>query len=161
MNEGLTHLSDAGHAHMVDVSAKEASKRIAVSEGKIRMNDAAYAALAKGENKKGDVFAAARIAGIMAVKKTQDLIPLCHQIPIEQVAIELTTPEENVYVVRCTVTTTAKTGVEMESLTGVSIALLTMYDMLKAVDKGMEISDIHVVRKSGGKRGTYERSVRT
>lgn len=157
MSHNLTHLNEQGDAIMVDVSAKKESVRTARAEGNIRLNEAAFAALVSGSVNKGDALAAARIAGIMAVKKTADLIPLCHRIPIEKAAIDFDLSVAGVVRACCDVTATAKTGVEMEALCGVSAALLTIYDMAKALDRGMEIDGIRLVRKTGGRHGDYAR----
>lgn len=152
----FSHLDGDGNAVMVDVGGKEATSRKAVAHGFISMSSECYSALTGGGVKKGDVFAAARIAGIMAVKRTPELIPLCHTILVEKATLdfELLDTERKVRAV-CTVKTTGVTGVEMEALTGVSTALLTIYDMCKAIDKGMEISGIRLLEKSGGKSGEY------
>jgi len=154
----LTHLNDAGEAHMVDVGAKPATAREAVAEGLIRMQPETLALIVAGGHKKGDVLAVARVAGIMAAKKTAELIPLCHPIALTKVEVELV-PDANAGAVRCraTAATTGPTGVEMEALTAVQIALLTIYDMCKAVDRGMTISDVQLVSKTGGKSGTWRR----
>ena len=154
----LTHLNESGEAHMVDVGGKEVTVREAVAEGLIRMQPETLRLIIEGGHKKGDVFAVARVAGIMAAKKTAELIPLCHAIPLTSVDIELT-PDEAQSTVRCraTVRTQAQTGVEMEALTAVEIALLTIYDMCKAVDRGMTLTDIGLVAKSGGKSGEWRR----
>ena len=143
---------------MVDVGGKPVSERRAVAEGVIRMQAETLGLILSGGHKKGDVLAVARIAGIMAAKKTAELIPLCHPIPIASVDIELT-PDEGANLVRAraTVTTTAQTGVEMEALVAVEIALLTIYDMCKAVDRGMTITDIGLVAKHGGQSGDWRR----
>jgi len=156
--DGLTHLDDTGHAAMVDVSDKAVTRREAVAGGRISMSAEAFAALTQGTAPKGDVIAAARIAGIMAAKRTSDLVPLCHPLPISKVAIEFAPDAEHCAVdVEATVRTTGQTGVEMEALTAASIACLTLYDMLKAIDKGMVISDIRLLSKTGGKSGDYAR----
>ena len=154
----LTHLNDAGEAHMVDVGAKPATAREAVAEGLIRMQPETLALIVAGGHKKGDVLAVARVAGIMAAKKTAELIPLCHPIALTKVEVELV-PDANAGAVRCraTAATTGPTGVEMEALTAVQIALLTIYDMCKAVDRGMTITDVQLVSKTGGKSGTWRR----
>jgi cyclic pyranopterin phosphate synthase len=155
----LTHLNAKGEAHMVDVGEKAVTAREAVAEGSIRMQPATLALIAEGGIKKGDVLAAARIAGIMAAKKTAELIPLCHPIALTAVDIELT-PDQHINAVRCraSVRTSGQTGVEMEALTAVQIALLTIYDMCKAVDRGMVIEDVCLTRKSGGRSGDYVRA---
>ena len=158
MSKKLSHLNAAGEARMVDVGGKPVSERRAVAEGVIRMQAETLGLILSGGHKKGDVLAVARIAGIMAAKKTAELIPLCHPIPIASVDIELT-PDEGANLVRAraTVTTTAQTGVEMEALVAVEIALLTIYDMCKAVDRGMTITDIGLVAKHGGQSGDWRR----
>ena len=148
----LTHFDTQGQAHMVDVGAKPATHRIAVATGRIEMQPATLAIIESGTAKKGDVLGIARIAGIMAAKKTSDLIPLCHPLALTRVAVELeSVPADNA--IRCTATveTVGQTGVEMEALTAVQVALLTVYDMCKAVDKGMEIRGVRLLAKHGGK----------
>ena len=154
----LTHLNDAGEAHMVDVGTKPATAREAVAEGLIRMQPETLALIVAGGHKKGDVLAVARVAGIMAAKKTAELIPLCHPIALTKVEVELV-PDANAGAVRCRAkaATTGPTGVEMEALTAVQIALLTIYDMCKAVDRGMTITDVQLVSKTGGKSGAWRR----
>lgn len=153
----LTHFDQKGDAHMVDVSDKDVTARIAVAEGHIKMAKATYETIAEGRAKKGDVLSVARLAGIMGAKKTAELIPLCHPLPITKVAVELTLdPDLPGVRVEGTVKTTGQTGVEMEALTAVSTACLTVYDMAKAVDKAMEIGGIRVILKDGGKSGRYE-----
>jgi cyclic pyranopterin monophosphate synthase len=154
----LTHVADSGEARMVDVSAKSDTARTAVATGIIRMKPETLAAIRNAEVKKGDVLGVARVAGIMAAKKTSDLIPLCHPLALTDVQIALV-PDESLPGLRCeaSVRTIGKTGVEMEALTAVSIALLTVYDMAKALDRGMEISDISLAQKSGGVRGDFSR----
>lgn len=154
----LTHLNESGEAHMVDVGGKAATAREAVAEGSIHMQPATLRLIIEGGHKKGDVLAVARIAGIMAAKKTADLIPLCHPIALTRVEVELT-PDEHTHAVRCRAiaATVGQTGVEMEALTAVQIALLTIYDMCKAVDRGMTLTDIGLVSKTGGKSGTWQR----
>ncbi len=151
----LTHLDDLGNARMVDVGAKTATARIAIASGRIRMSPQALAAIRDGDVPKGDVLAAARIAGIMAAKKTGELIPLCHPLALDAVAVDFAFEHD---AVRATATAslTAKTGVEMEAMTATSIALLTIYDMAKAVDKGMVIEDVRLIEKRGGKSGTWK-----
>ena len=152
----LTHIDETGAAHMVDVSAKDMTQRIATAGGSITMRPETFALAVTGTAKKGDVIAAARLAGIMAAKRTSDLIPLCHPLAISKVSIDFTTVSEaNRIDVRATVKVDGRTGVEMEALTAVSVALLTLYDMLKAADKAMRISDIRLLEKSGGKSGDY------
>ena len=152
----LTHLDDKGAARMVDVSAKPDTQRRAVAAGRITMSPDAAAAIRAGAVAKGDVLAVARVAGIMAAKRTGDLIPLCHPLPITSVAIDLA-PDDTGVTATATVTTTGKTGVEMEAMTAVSVALLTIHDMAKAVDKTMTISDIRLLEKTGGKSGDWAR----
>jgi cyclic pyranopterin phosphate synthase len=152
----LTHFNAQGEAQMVDIGAKKITDRVAVTQGRILMQDETLQHILAGTNKKGDVLGIARIAGIMAAKKTADLIPLCHPLALTKVEIELTT-EQNPAAVYCktTVSTSAKTGVEMEALTATQIALLTIYDMCKAVDRGMEIGDVRLLEKRGGKSGDW------
>ncbi len=150
----LTHLDDTGAARMVDVSAKPDTRRRAVAEGRITMSAEAVAAIRDSAAAKGDVLAVARVAGIMAAKRTGDLIPLCHPLPLTSIAIDLAA-DENGVTATATVTTTGKTGVEMEAMTAVSVALLTIYDMAKAVDKSMTIGDIRLLEKTGGKSGDW------
>ena len=155
----LTHFDAAGNAVMVDVSEKPVTARQAVARGIITMNAEACAAVERGTVKKGDVLGVARIAGIMATKRTSELIPLCHPLPLTKVSVDFTLLSERQAVEAvCTVKTTGVTGVEMEALTGVSTALLTIYDMCKAVDKGMELGEIGLVEKTGGKSGHYVRA---
>ncbi|MBF9036571.1 cyclic pyranopterin monophosphate synthase MoaC [Rhodobacterales bacterium HKCCE2091] len=154
---GLTHFDAEGRAHMVDVSDKPATARVAVAEGHVHMATSTLEHVVAGTAKKGDVLGVARLAGIMAAKKTADLIPLCHPLPLSKVAVELE-PDPALPGVRivATVKTTGPTGVEMEALTAVSAAALTVYDMLKAVDRAMTVGGVRVLLKSGGKSGTYE-----
>ena len=155
----LTHFDAAGNAVMVDVSGKPVTAREAVARGVITMNEAAFAALAGGTVQKGDVLGVARVSGIMATKHTSDLIPLCHPLPLTKAALDFRLlPERRAVEARCTVRTSGVTGVEMEALTGVSTALLTIYDMCKALDKGMELGEICLESKSGGKSGPYRRA---
>lgn len=157
MTDKLSHLDDRGQARMVDVSAKLATRRLAVARGRITMAPETLALLRAGDTPKGDVLATARLAGIMAAKKTGDLIPLCHPLPLDAVNVDFRLDDALPGVeITATATITARTGVEMEALTAVSLAALTLYDMLKAVDKAMRIGDIRLVRKEGGKSGTYE-----
>ena len=152
----LTHFDADGQAHMVDVSAKAATHRVAIAQGRIVMKQATLAIILTGSAKKGDVLGIARVAGIMAAKKTSDLIPLCHPLALTRVAVDFTPDEEsNCIFCRATVETVGLTGVEMEALTAAQIALLTIYDMCKAVDRGMTITDLHVVEKHGGKSGIF------
>ena len=150
----LTHLDATGAARMVDVSAKADSVREAVAEGVIAMAPAVIAAIRAGDIKKGDVLGTARIAGIMAAKKTSDLIPLCHPLPIASVSVDFDYVDTGVRV-ETSVRTNGKTGVEMEALTAASVALLTIYDMAKALDKGMVIGPVRLLAKSGGKSGDW------
>ncbi|MEP4038839.1 cyclic pyranopterin monophosphate synthase MoaC [Pseudophaeobacter sp.] len=153
----LTHFDTKGDAHMVDVSDKEVTSRVAVAEGHITMASETFEIIAQGKAKKGDVLSVARLAGIMGAKKTPDLIPLCHPLAISKVSVELTLdPDLPGVRVEATVKTTGQTGVEMEALTAVSVACLTVYDMAKAVDKAMQIGGTRVVLKDGGKSGRYE-----
>jgi cyclic pyranopterin phosphate synthase len=161
---GLTHLDSKGQAHMVDVSAKDDTKRIALAEGFVAMQPETLALIVEGTAAKGDVLATARIAGIMAAKQTSNLIPLCHPLNITKSAVELAPvgagerADGRVGIaVTATLGVTGKTGIEMEALTAVSVACLTIYDMCKAVDRGMEIGEIHLVLKEGGKSGLWER----
>ncbi len=154
--EKLTHLTPAGEAIMVDVSGKKETVRIAIARGRIRMKPETFRLIQQGQMKKGDVLGTARIAGIMAAKQTPRLIPLCHPIPISKISVDFTMDAED-----GTITATSEvknrgvTGVEMEALVAVSVSLLTIYDMGKAVDRGMTIEDIHLIKKSGGKSGLY------
>ncbi|KUF12375.1 cyclic pyranopterin monophosphate synthase MoaC [Pseudoponticoccus marisrubri] len=154
---GLTHFDAEGNARMVDVSDKAVTARVAVAEGHIRMAPETYALIDEGRAKKGDVIGVAQLAGIMGAKKTPDLIPLCHPLPVTKVSVELTRdPDLPGLRITATVKTTGQTGVEMEALTAVSTAALTVYDMVKAADKSMQIGGIRVVLKDGGKSGRYE-----
>jgi cyclic pyranopterin phosphate synthase len=156
-NTGLTHFDATGQAHMVDVSEKAVTSRIAVAEGFIKMAQATYEIISEGRAGKGDVLGIARLAGIMGAKKTSDLIPLCHPLHITKVAVDLTLdPSLPGVRISATVKTSGQTGVEMEALTAVSTAALTVYDMSKAVDKRMEIGGIRVTLKDGGKSGRFE-----
>lgn len=154
----LSHFNQSGDAHMVDVGAKEITLRQAITEGRITMQPETLSMIIEGVHKKGDVLGIARTAGIMAAKRTSDLIPLCHPIPITHIELSLT-PDANGNAVVCTATVESKgqTGVEMEALTATQIALLTIYDMCKAVDRGMVISDVCLLKKTGGKSGTWVR----
>ena len=153
----LTHFNNAGEAHMVDVGDKAHTKRIAVATGQISMLPDTLALIIAGTHKKGDVLGIARIAGIQGGKKTSDLIPLCHPISLTRLAVDFEI-ENELNLVRCTATaeTVGQTGVEMEALTAVQVALLTIYDMCKAVDRGMTISDVKLLEKSGGKSGHWK-----
>lgn len=156
--ERLTHFDEEGQAWMVDVGDKAETNRTAIAHGYIRVNEAVFAAIQEGTATKGDVLGVARVAGIMGAKKTSELIPLCHILLLNKCSIEFIMNEEDLSVEAvCTVKTHGKTGVEMEALTGVTVALLTVYDMCKSIDKGMEITDICLLYKEGGKSGVYER----
>lgn len=154
---GLTHFDAKGDAHMVDVSDKAVTPRTATAAGTVKMSRETLEIITEGRAKKGDVPGVARLAGIMGAKKTADLIPLCHPLPVTKVAVEIT-PDADLPGLRieATVKTTGQTGVEMEALTAVSTAALTVYDMVKAVEKSMRISDIRLIYKDGGKSGRYE-----
>ncbi len=151
-----THFDNRGNAIMVDVTGKEMTERVAVASGVIAVNDEVYEAVAHGTAKKGDVLGTARIAGIVAAKKTSELIPMCHPLMLTSVTIDFAC-EDEMRQIKCTCTAklSGKTGVEMEALTGVAVALLTIYDMCKAIDRGMRILDIHLVEKTGGKSGHF------
>ena len=152
----FTHIDPSGNARMVDVSEKAVTSRRAVAAGRIEMSAECFALVAAGRMKKGDVLAVAQVAGIMAAKRTSDIIPLCHPLPITKIDLTFDLLEEtNEIEARCTVCCDGKTGVEMEALTGVSAALLTVYDMCKAVDKRMVMKDIHLLEKQGGKSGDF------
>ena len=156
MENKLTHFDSKGNAVMVDVSEKEITSRTAIAKGKIYVNKEIIEAVLNDKVEKGDVLGVARIAGIMACKKTSDLIPMCHPLMINRCTIDFEVSEEKNYIeATCTAKIDGKTGVEMEALTGVNIALLTIYDMCKAIDKTMEISEIHLVKKTGGKSGEF------
>ena len=153
----FTHFNQDGEAIMVDVSQKDITMRIAIAEGSIKVNQEVFRSIKEQTNKKGDVLAVARIAGIMEAKKTSDMIPLCHPLFITKVTIDFELDEDN-YMIKAIATTkvNGKTGVEMEALHAVSVTLLTIYDMCKAIDKSMEISDIRLLHKEGGKSGVYD-----
>jgi cyclic pyranopterin phosphate synthase len=151
----LTHLDETGAARMVDVSAKADTERVAVTEGRIEMSAAALSAIRDGTTKKGDVLAVARVAGIMAAKKTSELIPLCHPIALSSVTVDFMLGDTSITAI-ATARATGPTGVEMEALTAVSVALLTLYDMAKAMDRGMRIEAVRLLRKTGGKSGTWQ-----
>lgn len=153
----FTHFDSSGNAVMVDVSEKQITERIAVAQGKILVCQEIFDSIQVGKVKKGDVLGVARIAGIMGAKRTSDLIPLCHPLMLTKCTVDffLEAGEQNAVKAVCTVRTDGKTGVEMEALTGVQTALLTIYDMCKAIDKGMVITDVHLVEKSGGKSGDF------
>jgi cyclic pyranopterin monophosphate synthase len=152
----LTHIDASGEARMVDVSAKEATERTAVAEGRVVMTKATLDLIVSGNAKKGDVLGAARIAGIMAAKRTSDVIPLCHPLMLTGIDVELTHTPRGI-AIRAAVRTSGQTGVEMEALTAVSVAALTVYDMLKAIDKGMVIEAVQLEEKRGGRSGDYRR----
>lgn len=156
---GLSHLDATGEAHMVDVSAKPVTLREAVAAGQVRMTQETFAAIEAGNAPKGDVLGTAKLAGIMAAKQTSGLIPLCHPLPLQKIDVQLT-PDRDLpgYQIVATVKTKAETGVEMEALTAVSVAALTLYDMAKALEKTMQIEAIRLVRKTGGKSGDFDAS---
>ncbi len=155
-NQQFTHVDSAGNARMVDVGGKPETSRTAVAAGRITMSPQCFAMVAQGRAKKGDVLGVAQVAGIMATKRTADLIPLCHTLRLTKSAVEFTLlPEDHAVEAVCTVSCQGQTGVEMEALTGVSVALLTVYDMCKAVDKGMVMGDIRLLEKHGGKSGDF------
>lgn len=156
MNNKLSHFDEKGNAVMVDVSGKNITFRTATAVGEIHVGNAIMDAVKSGNMKKGDVLGVARVAGIMGVKRTSDLIPMCHPLPVQKCSIDYELDEKN-GIIRafCTVKTEGKTGVEMEALTGVQVTLLTIYDMCKAIDKGMIMSNIHLVEKTGGKSGDF------
>jgi cyclic pyranopterin monophosphate synthase len=152
----LTHIDAKGEARMVDVSAKAATERMAIAEGRVVMGKATLALIVSGNAKKGDVLGTARVAGIMAAKRTSELIPLCHPLALSTVTLDIAPdPKLPGCLVRATVKVTGPTGVEMEAMTAVSVACLTIYDMIKAVERGVRIEGIHLVEKSGGKSGHY------
>jgi len=155
----LTHIGAKGDARMVDVSAKPATERLAVAEGRVVMSRATLALIISGDAKKGDVLGTARVAGIMAAKRTSELIPLCHPLALSKVTLDIA-PDKDLpgCVVRASVKVTGPTGVEMEALTAVSVACLTIYDMIKAVERGVRIEGIHLIEKKGGKSGHYRAS---
>lgn len=157
-NKNLTHLGRDGSARMVDITDKPKSLRFAIAAGNIRMKSETLNLIISGSTKKGDVVGTARIAGIMAAKKTHELVPLCHQLQLTKISVEIE-PDENLpgLLVRAEVKVTGSTGVEMEALTAVSVACLTIYDMAKAVDRGMIIGDIQLIEKSGGRSGQWKR----
>jgi cyclic pyranopterin monophosphate synthase len=156
MSGGFTHFDASGNATMVDVSAKPVTDRTATARAQVIMNPETLAMIEAGTAKKGDVLGVARLAGIMAAKRTSDLIPLCHPLPITAVVVDLTADRNaNAIEIAVTVRTTSQTGVEMEALTGASVAALTVYDMCKAVDRGMRIEGLRVVHKAGGKSGEF------
>ena len=158
MENGLTHFDAKGNAIMVDVTEKQITHREATATGKIRVSRPVMEAVLAGTVKKGDVLGVARVAGIMAVKRTSDLIPMCHPLPLTGCSVDFEIDEENLEIKAiCTAKSDSKTGVEMEALTGVQVALLTIYDMCKAIDKRMEMNEIHLEKKSGGKSGDFVR----
>jgi cyclic pyranopterin phosphate synthase len=152
---GLTHFDAAGNAHMVDVSTKDVTARTATARGAVVMRPETLARIREGTAAKGDVLAVAQLAGIMGAKRTAELIPLCHPLALSRVKLTLTPSADRVEI-EATVKVSGRTGVEMEALTAVSVAALTVYDMLKAVDRGMQLTDIRLVHKDGGKSGLYE-----
>jgi cyclic pyranopterin monophosphate synthase len=152
----LTHLNERGEAHMVDVGDKEVTRRTAVAEGFVAMSAELVSRLFEGDLPKGDAAAVARVAGIMGAKKTAELIPLCHPIPLSSVEVNLE-PATHGVAIMATVTTTSQTGVEMEALTAVSVAALTIYDMVKGVERGVTIESVRLLKKEGGRTGTWER----
>ena len=155
-DDGLTHLDRTGAASMVDVGDKDVTERVAIAEGAVIMAPETLDAIRTGNAKKGDVIGTARIAGIMAAKRTHELIPLCHPLALSQVSVDLTPdPALPGIAVRASVKVTGPTGVEMEALTAVSVACLTIYDMVKAAERGMRIEGVHLVEKTGGKSGPY------
>jgi cyclic pyranopterin phosphate synthase len=157
----LSHFNQAGEAHMVDVGNKDSTHRTAIAEGFIHMQPETLQRIMEGGHKKGDVLGVARIAGIMAAKKTAELVPLCHPLPLTHVEIKLTpSPEDNGVHCQTTTETNGQTGVEMEALTATQIALLTIYDMCKAIDRGMTIDSVRLLAKSGGKSGNWKRTDR-
>jgi len=156
MTGGLTHLNEKGEAHMVDVGGKDATRRRAVARALLEAQPETVEAILGGALKKGDALAVARIAGIMAAKKTADLIPLCHPIPLTKVEVEIV-GEGVAIAITATAETTGQTGVEMEALTAASVTALTLYDMAKAIDRGMTITNVQLVEKAGGKSGDYRR----
>lgn len=160
MPDSSTHFDADGNAHMVDVSAKDVTRRTATAIAEIRMGQAAAQTTREGSAKKGDVLAVARIAAINATKATPQLIPLCHAIPVESVKVDFSWGESNRLLCRVTCVTTGKTGIEMEALTGASVASLTVYDMLKSVDRAMEIVSIRLLEKEGGKSGHFSNPTR-
>jgi cyclic pyranopterin monophosphate synthase len=155
-NDGLTHLGAEGEARMVDVSQKESTSRVAVAEGSVRMGEATLRAIREGDAKKGDVIGVARIAGIMAAKRTADLIPLCHPLQLSKVTVDIAADEALPGLkVRAEARCVGPTGVEMEALTAVAVACLTVYDMAKAIDRGMSVEGVRLIEKRGGKSGDW------
>lgn len=158
MEDRLTHFDASGNAVMVDVSEKAVTTRIAEARGSIEVNQAVYDAISNGTAKKGDVLGVARIAGIMGAKKTSDLIPMCHPLMLSKCTVDFTMHPESLSIEACCIVkVSGQTGVEMEALTGVNLALLTIYDMCKAMDKGMKITNVRLIEKQGGKSGHYKR----
>ena len=155
-SSALTHLDAQGQAHMVDVSEKAVTLRVAIAQGQVQMSAATFATIEAGNAPKGDVLGTARLAGIMAAKQTAQLIPLCHPLPLQKIKVEII-PDAQLsgYIIRSTVKTKSETGVEMEALTAVSIAALTLYDMAKALEKAIRIENIHLLHKEGGKSGEW------
>ncbi len=157
MTNHLTHLDEAGRARMVDVGAKDVTERVAVARGRVTMRPETLALIVAGNLPKGDVLAVAQIAGVMAAKRTSELIPLCHPLLLNQVVVTCApNAAESCVDIEATVRVSGKTGVEMEALTAVTVAGLTLYDMAKAVDRGMRLTDVRLARKSGGRSGTWE-----
>ena len=156
MTESFPHLTPEGDVHMVDVGAKDVTDRVAIAECVVVLSEATAAMLFSGELPKGDALASARIAGIMGAKRTSDLIPLCHPIPITGLTVDIS-PDQRGARITATVKTTGKTGVEMEALTAAGVAALSLYDMVKGVERGAEITDLRLVEKSGGRSGTWSR----
>ncbi|WP_421992925.1 cyclic pyranopterin monophosphate synthase MoaC [Roseococcus sp.] len=152
----LTHFDEAGRAAMVDVAGKAETERLAIARGRVVMQPATLALIAEGKAGKGDVLGVARLAGIMAAKRTSDLIPLCHPLMLTKVSVDLVIVEPDTVEIEAQVRVTGRTGVEMEALTAVSVAALTVYDMVKAMDRGMRIDDLRLVLKEGGKSGRFE-----
>ncbi|MEP0073638.1 MAG: cyclic pyranopterin monophosphate synthase MoaC [Marinomonas sp.] len=159
MSDKLTHLDHQGHAHMVDVSDKSVTKRTATAQAILIMRPSTLTKVIEGGLPKGDVLATARIAGIQAAKKTSDLIPLCHPLMLTKVSVEINTISDRELEVLCTCALSGKTGVEMEALTGASVAALTLYDMCKAVDKGIVIKNVSLLEKKGGKSGDWSKDI--
>ncbi len=157
VKRALSHVRPDGRVRMVDVSVKRSTSRTATAEARVRMNKAAFAALAAGASKKGDVIATAQIAGVMAAKQTASLIPLCHPLALDHVDVAIALRAPGAAVVTCTCRCTGPTGVEMEAMTGAAVAALTIYDMCKALDRGIVIAGVRLTEKAGGKSGTYRR----
>ena len=158
MEDRLTHFDASGNAVMVDVSEKAVTTRIAEARGSIEVNQAVYDAISNGTAKKGDVLGVARLAGIMGAKKTSDLIPMCHPLMLSKCTVDFTMHPESLSIEACCIVkVSGQTGVEMEALTGVNLALLTIYDMCKAMDKGIKITNVRLIEKQGGKSGHYKR----